>query len=349
MTSWLPERPTSLAVVVPCYNEEDSLRPLFEALIPALDEATCGSWKIVCVDDGSIDATFDILTRQNLKDARVSAVRLSRNFGHQAALSVGLAYARGEYIGIIDCDLQDPVAVLLQLYRKSISEQLDVCYGIRAWRDAPLLLRVAYSAFYRIIHATSGQKWPRDAGDFCVMSARCQRALLALPEQSRMLRGLRCWVGFRQAGIAYQRPARLHGSSKYNLRRLVSLALQGFVSFSTVPLRLASFVGMATGLISILFGSAVLINRLFPHFTVLHYWVGASPGVATLLVFVSFALSILFMCVGVIGEYLIVLLEESKRRPSAIVSSVIGDISLQDRAYALIDVNGSGRARKASL
>jgi hypothetical protein len=119
-------------------------------------------------------------------------------------------------------------------------------------------------------------------------------------------------------------------------------------TFSTVPLRLASFVGMATGLLSVLFGTAVLINRLFPNFTVLHYWVGASPGVATLLVFLSFALSILFMWVGVIGEYLIVLLQESKRRPAAVVSSVIGELSLQDPAYALFDATGPIRAREAS-
>ena len=326
-----------LCVVVPCYNEEEMLEAFFGAVIPALQDATDGEWSILCVDDGSRDATYRIVERWHQRDARISGIRLSRNFGHQAALSAGLAYARGEYIGIMDCDLQDPAEVLIELYRACLRDELDVSYGVRGKRDAPWLLRAGYAAFYRLIQRAADHEWPRDAGDFCVFSARCQQALLALPEQSRMLRGLRSWVGFRQAGIVYDRPARQHGSSKYNLGKLTALALQGLISFSSVPLRLASLMGIAMGLFSVVFGLLVLVNRLFPRFTVLGYWVGANPGTATLLVFLAFTLSVLFVCLGIIGEYLVLLTQEMKRRPAAIIASAIGDVRPYDSAYTLLD------------
>ncbi|MBZ5610853.1 MAG: glycosyltransferase family 2 protein [Acidobacteriia bacterium] len=315
------------------------LPEFFETVMPVLEDATGGQWSILCVDDGSRDGTFAVITEWHRRDSRISGVRLSRNFGHQAALSTGLAYARGEYIGIMDCDLQDPAEVLVELYRACLDDELDVCYGIRGRRDAPWFLRAAYSAFYRIIQKAADHEWPRDAGDFCVLSARSQQALLALPEQSRMLRGLRSWVGFRQSGIAYNRPARLRGSSKYNLRKLTALALQGLISFSNIPLRLASLMGVAMGFFSILFCALVLINRLIPRFTLLGYWVGANPGTATLLVFLSFTLSVLFICLGIIGEYLVLLLQEIKKRPAAIVASVVGEMRPYDSAYALLDAS----------
>ena len=328
-----------LCVVVPCYNEEDMLDDFFQTVIPELEEATEGEWAVLCIDDGSRDRTWEMIARWNRRDERVSGVRLSRNFGHQAALSVGLAYARGEYVGIMDCDLQDPAEVLVELYRACLHDELDVCYGIRGRRDAPWFLRAGYSAFYRLIQRAAEHDWPRDAGDFCVLSARAQQALLALPEQSRMLRGLRSWVGFRQAGIRYDRPARLRGASKYNFKKLTALALQGLISFSSVPLRLASLMGIAMGLFSVAFGALVLINRLFPRFTLLGYWVGERPGTATLLVFLSFTLSVLFVSLGIIGEYLVLLVHEIKRRPAAVVESVTGEARPRDCAYPLLDAS----------
>jgi polyisoprenyl-phosphate glycosyltransferase len=324
-------------VIVPCYNEQDMLPAFLMALVPVLEAATQGRWAILCVNDGSSDATHEVLADWHLRDHRVSSVHLSRNFGHQAAVSVGLVYARGEYVGIMDCDLQDPVDVLVDLYTTCLREGLEACFGIRGRREAPWLLRIAYSGFYRIINKVADHDWPEDTGDFCVMSARCQRVLLTLPEQSRMLRGLRSWVGFKQRGISYRRPARSHGKSKYNLARLISLALQGLIAFSSIPLRLASVMGAIMGLFSIGFGVLVLVNRLVPRFTMLHYWVGANPGVATVLVFLSFTFSILFFCIGIIGEYLVVLLQETKKRPAAIVTTVIGDVSPHASAFNVIE------------
>lgn len=328
---------TRLCVVVPCYNEEAMLPAFFQAVCPALEKATNGFWSILCVDDGSRDATFATIVDWHRRDARILGLRLSRNFGHQAALSAGLAYARADYIGIMDCDLQDPPEVLVELYQTSIRDDLDVCYGIRGKREAPLFLRAAYHLFYLIINKAADHPWPRNVGDFCVMSARCQEALLSLPEKSRMLRGLRSWVGFRQTGIVYDRPARLHGKSKYNVPRLTALGLQGLISFSHVPLRLASFMGLGMGAFSILFGLIVLVNRLFPSFALFGYWVGANPGVATILVFSSFALSILFVCLGIVGEYLIVLLQEIKCRPAAIIASGVGRLEPRETAYPVLN------------
>ena len=304
------------------------LPAFLRTVIPELDRATGGSWRIVCVDDGSRDSTFAIITREHLADARITGISLSRNFGHQAAVSVGLAYASGEFIAVIDCDLQDPIEVLIQLYGKALEEELDVCYGVRGRRDAPIFLRLAYSAYYRVAQWLAEHHWPKDAGDFCVMSARCHQVLVSLPEHSRMMRGLRSWVGFKQAGLCYDRPARLHGTTKYNLRKLCALALQGLVAFSNVPLRLASITGLIMGVFSMLFGLVVVLNRLWPNFTVLGYWVGANPGTTTLLCFLAFVFSILFLCIGIIGEYLIVLLQEAKGRPTAVVASVLGSIQM---------------------
>jgi len=323
---------TSLCIIVPCFNEEEMLPAFFDTVIPRLEQATGGLWKILCIDDGSHDSTFAIIADWHQRDSRVAGIRLSRNFGHQAAVSVGLAFARGAYIGILDCDLQDPVDVLVKLYETAIADQLDVCYGVRGKRDAPLLLRAAYSLFYRIADRLADHQWPKDAGDFCVMSERCQRVLLSLPEHSRMMRGLRAWVGFRQAGVKYDRPARLHGESKYSLHRLWALAMQGLIAFSSVPLRLASIVGLCMAGFSVLFGVLVLINRLFPRFSLLGYWVGANPGIATILVFGALITSVLFLCVGIMGEYMIVMFQEIKRRPTAVVDTVLGGLAKHESA-----------------
>ena len=335
----------ALCLVVPCYNEEDMLPVFLRTVTPELDRATGGSWSIVCVDDGSWDDTFAIITREHLADPRINGIRLSRNFGHQAAVSVGLAYASGEFIGVIDCDLQDPIEVLIQLYRTALEEELDVCYGVRGRRDAPVFLRIAYSAYYRIAERLADHHWPKDAGDFCIMSARCHQVLLSLPEHSRMMRGLRSWIGFKQAGVSYDRPARMHGTSKYNLRKLCALALHGLVAFSNIPLRLAS-LGLVDSVLRglqtcLLFGLIVVLNRLFPNFTVLGYWVGANPGTATLLCFLAFVFSILFVCIGIIGEYLIVLLQEAKGRPTAVVESVLGTIQMNASVNHVIQPVGS--------
>ncbi|WP_243438843.1 glycosyltransferase family 2 protein [Fundidesulfovibrio soli] len=313
------------SLIVPCYNEQDMLPLFLQEAVPQLDTQIGRSWEIIVVDDGSQDNTAAIVALHNAKDPRIKGVFLSRNFGHQAAVNAGLAYAIGDAVGVIDCDLQDPIAVLIEMYN-ACSQGVEVCYGIRQKRDAPALLRFFYSLFYWLMSNTSNHAWPRDAGDFCVMSRRALNAILLLPERSRMLRGLRSWVGFPQKGFPYARPRRLSGRSKYNIRKLVDLALLGFVGFSDAPLRLIGVFGFAVGLVALLIMLSVVINRLFPHFTLLGYWVGSSPMAATILVVFLFFMGLLFIFLGILGEYIRVVLHEVKGRPVALVTTTVGSL-----------------------
>jgi dolichol-phosphate mannosyltransferase len=311
------------SVVIPCFNEQEALPHTITVLIPALDSLTGGSWEIVLVDDGSTDATATTIRTLHDREDRVKGVMLTRNFGHQAALWAGLEAARGDFVGIIDSDLQDPIDVLAQLLEEVRSGRVEICYGVRRNRDAPFLLNLSYNIFYRLIAAVSENDWPVDAGDFCVMSRKAVNILLSLPETVRMMRGLRAWIGMKSSGVAYDRPARIHGRSKYNLARLVRLAGDSFIGFSVVPLRIASVTGVCIAFLTLLFGLFIVLNRLIPSLTFLGYDLGKNPGLASVLFLVSFVSSLTLFCLGVIGEYISVLLKEVKARPQYIVGEKI--------------------------
>lgn len=312
------------SLLVPCFNEEEALPMLLKLVRGVFTEKFGDDWELVLVDDGSRDRTPQIIHAEAARDKRIKGVLLSRNFGHQAALSAGLRFCRGRSVGIIDCDLQDPIEVLVELYRKVEEEGYDVAYGIRRKRQAPLLLKFAYKIFYKLMRGMSEHDWPVDAGDFCVMTGRCAGIINGLPENVRMIRGIRSWIGFRQIGVPYTRPRRVAGRSHYNLARLSRLALDAMVGFSTVPLRLASITGFVTGLVSLGFAMIFLLNRLVPEIFPFGYKIGVSPGIATLAVLVSFLGSVILICIGILGEYIAILLREVKGRPSAIVAQVTG-------------------------
>ncbi|CAN5875668.1 glycosyltransferase family 2 protein [soil metagenome] len=308
-------------VVIPCYNEQESIPALVEKLTPALEKGTNGSWQILFVDDGSSDATARMIWDLHVKDARFQGIRLSRNFGHQPAVWTGIQNARAECIGVIDCDLQDPPDILMELYQRVSQEGFDVCAGVRGKREeSPLWLRFAYKLFYRIMSWTAEHDYTLDSGDFCVFNQRVHSSLCRLGEATPVHRGLRSWVGFKQTTFTYQRPPRLHGQSKYNLTRLMILATNNLVNFSTAPLRLATFVGLLMGVVTFLSAGLFLFNRLVPSFSLLGYHVGANPGIATLVLYLSFISSALFFCLGIIGEYIAVVIKEVKRRPVAVVA-----------------------------
>ena len=325
-----------LSVVVPVKDEIETLpelaRRLSAVLVGELSDA-----EIVFVDDGSRDGSARWIAERNRDDGRVRLVRLSRNFGHQAAVTAGLAHARGRAVVLMDGDLQDPPETIPALVARW-REGNEIVHTVKTRRRESWPRRVAFRAFYGLIGAMSRETdLPAQAGLFSLLDRRVVDELDRMPERNRYLAGLRSWVGFRQSGISYNRPARRLGTSKYNVRRLTALALQGLISFSHVPLRLATVVGVGVGILSLVFGAIVVLNRLFPSFTLFGYWIGASPGVATLGVFLAFTLSVLLISVGILGEYLIVLLHEVKRRPQAVVESVIGDLRPQSAAYSVID------------
>lgn len=308
-------------VVVPCYNEEESIPALVKLLVPALEAATAGSWRIIFVDDGSRDGTARLIWNLHAGDERFQGLRLSRNFGHQPAVWTGLQHARGECIGVIDCDLQDPPEVLVQLFQKVTREGFDICAGVRGKREeSPWWLRAAYKIFYRLMNRMAEHDYTLDSGDFSVMNRRAHQALLRLGESAPVHRGLRSWIGFKQTTVAYRRPQRVLGTSKYNIRRLTALAINNLVSFSTAPLRIATWVGMIMTSFTLLAALLFTINRFVPAFHPFGYDINANAGTATIVLYLSLIASALFFCMGIIGEYLAVIIREVKKRPVTVIA-----------------------------
>ncbi len=325
-----------ISVVVPCYNEEEVLPEFFLRITPVLDSLAAGEWEIIAVDDGSDDRTWEIIGKHSEQNGRVRGVSLSRNFGHQSALDAGLVFASGKYVAVCDCDLQDPPDVLVQIIHRVREEGFDVCYAVRGRRDTSLILRFLYSLFYRLMWLFAEYAWPLHAGDFCALNRRALEGILAMPESIRMLRGLRSWVGLRQTCVTYDRPARAKGHSKYNVWRLSSLAIRALVGFSLVPLRAASLIGFCTAVLSIVLGVFFVMNRLMPRISPFGYYIGQNPGTTTIVILMLLVSSVLFLCIGVIGEYLAVIMRETKGRPSAIVKATTGSPREQAHQYPII-------------
>ena len=313
------------SLLVACYNEADTLPLLIESVRQHLSERFDSCWELVLVDDGSSDGTTDQIRLLCASDSKIKGVILSRNFGHQAAVSTGLLECSGMMVGVVDCDLQDPIKVLMELFKKVETGVCDVAFGIRTKREGPILLRFLYRTFYRLITALSDHPWQLDSGDFCVMNRRALTLIGSLPEKVRMLRGLRSWIGLKQIGVPYKRPRRLVGKSKYNFWRLSALAIGAFVGFSSLPLRFASVCGVLSGSVALGLAFLFLSNRIFPEIFPWGYKLGANPGIATLAILAAMFCSMILVCLGVIGEYVNVLIKEVKGRPGAIVAEVISN------------------------
>jgi polyisoprenyl-phosphate glycosyltransferase len=305
-TTWNP----LVSVVVPLCNEEPSVDELYRRLAAALD-ASGVSYEVIAVDDGSADATGARLDELADTDDRLVVLHLSRNFGHQAAVSAGIDHAQGEAVVVMDGDLQDPPEVVPQ-FIAAWREGYDVVYGVRRHRKESLFKRLGYAAFYRLWNAISDLDIPLDSGDFCLMDRRVVEVLTHLPERMRFIRGLRSFVGFRQVGLPYERAAREAGSSKYNLSALVGLAIDGLVSFSGYPLRLVTHLGLTTICVAFALLAWVLFDA----------WVtqSAPPGWASTIVVVLFMSSVILLCQGIVCEYLRLIFLEVKRRPTYIVA-----------------------------
>jgi len=304
-----------LCVVIPACNEEANLPVLVQELTEILDAAGV-SFALVIVDDGSRDGTTAVLRELATVDQRVRGLVLSRNFGHQAAISEGLRHARGRAIAVMDADLQDRPADLLRLYER-LREGADVVYAVRRSRPEGLLRRAAYRAFYRLLARISDLPIPLDSGDFCVMNARVVDSLNRLPERLRFVRGLRAWVGGRQVGLAVDRDVRRAGPAQYTLAALFGLAMDGFVSFSYAPLRIGSLLGIflsAGALLGIVVVLAWKALGLLP--------VGA--GIATIALSVLLLGGVQLLTIGILGEYVARIFDEVKQRPVAIVVETIG-------------------------
>jgi dolichol-phosphate mannosyltransferase len=298
-----------LSVVVPLYNEAGNLPELYRRLTIALAELEL-EYELIFVNDGSQDATPALLDGLADRDPRLTALHLSRNFGHQAALCAGLDAATGRGVLLMDGDLQDPPEVL-GLFVAAWRAGHDVVYAIRTRRKEGWLKRFAYFTFYRLLRATSELPIPLDSGDFCFMDRKVVEALKGLPERQRFLRGLRTFVGFKQCGLAYERHARRAGSPKYTFRALVRLALDGLVSFSGYPLTLVTYLGLASLLVALaLTGWAFLATWLNP---------STPRGWASTIIVVIFMGGVQLISLGIMAEYLRRIFLEVKGRPTYIV------------------------------
>ncbi|MCS6772458.1 MAG: glycosyltransferase family 2 protein [Kiritimatiellae bacterium] len=313
MTATRPEHFT-LGIVIPCYNEEEVLPKLLAALEKFIGEAPYAI-RVLFVDDGSRDRTEELLCAACSRQPAYAYLRFSRNFGHQTAVTAGLAHIPGEVIGVIDADLQDPLEALAGMVEKWRAGY-DVVYGVRKNRKEGLLLRFAYAAFYRLLKKMANIEIPLDSGDFCVMDRRVVDVINAMPEHNRFIRGLRGWAGFRQIGFPYDRAARAAGKTKYTISRLLKLAFDGMISFSSVPLRLASLLGVLAALLGMVYlGYAVVVKILDP---------AAPIGWASTIAVIIFFGGIQLIVLGIIGEYLGRIFDETKRRPLYLIDRTGG-------------------------
>ncbi|MBC7895104.1 MAG: glycosyltransferase family 2 protein [Cytophagaceae bacterium] len=310
-----------ISLVVPAYNEEDGIEELHRRVRNA-SPAWGEDWELVVVDDGSRDRTLEILEGLAATDPRVKVVSLSRNFGHQPAVTAGLNHATGSIVCVMDADLQDPPEELLPFIEK-IREGYDVVYAIRTKRKEGLLKRLAYYTYYRALKRLATLDIPLDAGDFCVMRGEVVDAINSLPERNRFVRGLRTWVGFRQTGLAYERAARYAGEPKYTLRKLLGLASDGIVNFSYRPLQAIMLVGFFVGLIAVALGLVVLSQYLW-NFAIAGYNPREARGWTSLILVLLFSSAVQLFCLGILGVYLGRLFEETKRRPVYLVKKRIG-------------------------
>lgn len=303
-----------VSVVLPIYNEEPNVDLLYRRLT-AVMESLGEPYEVIFVDDGSVDGSAELIRVLHAGDPRVKLVRLGRNFGHQVAISAGLDAACGQAVAIMDADLQDPPEVLPEFIAKW-REGYDVVYAIRQKRKESGLKRAAYHVFYRLLKRLAAIDIPLDSGDFCVMDRRVVDLLATMPERNRFVRGIRAWVGLRQVGLPCERDCRQAGEPKYTLGKLMRLATDGLVSFSYIPLRLASLFGLVISAVA--FGLAmwtIYEKIVHPNYI---------AGFTTVVVAVCLLGGIQLLTLGIVGEYIGRIFDEVKQRPLYTVREVVG-------------------------
>ncbi|MBF8280581.1 MAG: Glycosyltransferase [Candidatus Magasanikbacteria bacterium] len=302
-----------ISVIIPVYNEEACLKDTHNRLVAALEPLQM-EWEFIYVDDGSWDASWEIIKELAAADNRVRAVSFSRNFGHQTAVSAGVDFAHGDAAVVIDADLQDPPEVIPEFIKKW-REGYEVVYGVRQKRKESFLKKTAYAAFYRFLKRIAYIEIPLDSGDFALMDKKVLDQLRVMPERHRFVRGLRSWIGFRQIGIPYERAARFAGEPKYTVQKLIKLAYDGIISFSFFPLRVVTISGFIVSGSAFFSIFVVLYFRLFTDKSI--------PGFASLAIIVLFLGGVQLLGIGFVGEYITRIFDEVKQRPRYIVRELV--------------------------
>ena len=303
-----PKSTELISVTAPVLNEEEVLPALYERIIAALEGA---NFELVLVDDGSTDSTPEILDRLAEEDERVKVIHLSRQFGYQAAVAAGLEHCHGDAVITIDGDLQDPPELIPQLIEEW-RQGSDVVYAVREHREGEGRVKLVTARWFSAIFRRLAElDIPEDAGDFRLLSRRAVEALRQMPERNRFMRGMTVWVGFRQSSVPYQRDARFAGTTRYRWRTLLKISLDAISSFSHVPLQIATIAGFIVSFIAFLGIPYVIVNNLLGFYV---------EGVSTLLFVMLFLGGVQLITLGIIGEYVSRIYDETKRRPLYVVS-----------------------------
>ncbi len=304
-----------LSVVAPVHNEAENIEPLLQRLLPVLEQCAA-SFEVIFVDDGSTDATLEVLRAAHARDKRISALSLSRNFGKEVAIAAGLDHARGAATIIMDADLQHPpetIAAFVELWRKGYKN----VFGQRTDRAADSRLRrLLTQRFYRLFGSVGETSLPEGAGDFRLLDAQAVAALRTMREHARFSKGLYAWIGFKSIGAPFEVEPRAHGVSNFSYLKLTNFALDGLMSFTTLPLKIWSYVGVATSILALALATFFLTRTLIFGVDV--------PGYASLIVSITFFAGIQLLSLGVIGEYIGRIFAEVKRRPLYLIEERIG-------------------------
>ena len=310
-----------ISVIVPCFNEEPVLPQLFRRLSAAADSWQM-DYEILCINDGSRDGTWQLLKKQHEVDPRWRCLSFARNFGHQTAVSAGLYHATGDVAVIIDADLQDPPESIQRLLDKW-KEGYQVVYAVRSRRKDKALKSFLAWGFYRTIAKLVPFKIPADSGDYALLDRCVVDVMNAFPERNRYLRGLRAWCGFRQTGVEFERHARAAGTPQYTFKKSLRLAMDGVFSFSTVPLRLSTYLGFWISAGAFLITVFTFLQKIFAkQFAAIGLEPG--PGFPTVVISITLLGGVQLLCLGIIGEYLGRIHDEVKGRPHWIISEAVG-------------------------
>lgn len=304
-----------ISVVIPVYNESDLIDDLYKAVMSAMTKFT-DDFEVICVNDGSKDDTLLKLQNCHQKDKRFKVLNLSRNFGHQSAYTAGLSYAKGDYVAMMDGDLQDPPELIADMYKCAIDNQSDVVYGRRTERHETFFKKLSIKLFHFIFNKLSNINAPANVGNFSVMNQKALKAFLALEEKNRYLPGLRFFIGFKQDYVDYSRDDRTIGEAKMNFNRLLKLALDALFSFSKLPIKICIYLGIIGIIFTLMGGAVVLYKKVTGE---------AITGWSSILVSIYFLGSVQLLFMGIIGEYVHRIFVETQNRPVFIVKDFFED------------------------
>jgi polyisoprenyl-phosphate glycosyltransferase len=304
-----------LSIVLPAHNEASNILPVYQSLIEVLDDDILSKFEIIFVDDGSADNTAEAVEMLSEKDPRVKLIQLFRNFGHQNALTAGLANASGDVIVTMDSDLQHPAEVIKEMLAK-YNEGNDVVYTVRRGKQNGILKNLLSSLFYKVFNRVTGMNISKDSSDFRLISRKVADNLIAMHEKNRFLRGMTPWIGGRSAVVEYIANPRVHGAPSYTLNKSFALAITGLLSFSTFPLKAIFFLGVLCSTVSLGYGLYIVGHKIF---------IGtAVPGYTDIVASVLFLNGLQFVSLGIIGRFLVIVLDEIRDRPNYIIRRTIG-------------------------